>query len=269
MTLQSQKNLLTIQLMFNTLVDRISEYESVVLGFSGGVDSSLVACALKAARIPYVCATVQTPLQSKRELAQSAFFCEEYDLCHKVIELDVLEVDKVRENSKDRCYYCKREIFSRLCKLSEELGYKTVIDGSNADDLKEYRPGLKAKDELGVRSPLAELGITKAQIRQISKEQGLPTWDTPSNPCLATRVPYNEPIRQHVLISVEKAEDILHKVGAGNIRVRAHGDIARIEADDVDMVYKLLDESTRKAIKECGFKFVTLDLDGYKRGSFD
>lgn len=255
--------------MFNQLINKISEYKSAVLGFSGGVDSSLMAYALKSANMPYICATVQTPLQSKSEIVQSAFFCSEYGIKHEIICLDVLKMKDVKTNSKDRCYYCKKNIFGALFKLAKDLGYETVMDGSNADDLKEYRPGLKAKDELGVISPLAELGLGKKEIRSISKDLGLKTWNMPSSPCLATRIPYGTALNIDVLSAVEKAEELLVAKGMGNVRVRVHGDIARIEAQDKDKAYSILSPEVLNSVKDCGFKYVCLDMDGYKRGCFD
>lgn len=255
--------------MFNQLINKISEYKSAVLGFSGGVDSSLMAYALKSAKVPYVCATVQTPLQSKSEIVQSAFFCREYGIKQQIICLDVLNVKEVKANSRERCYYCKKNIFGALFKLAKDLGYEAVMDGSNADDLKEYRPGLKAKDELGVISPLAELGLGKKEIRCISKELGLKTWNMPSSPCLATRIPYGTDLNIDVLAAVEKAEELLAAKGIGNVRVRAHGDIARIEAQDMDKAYGILSSEVLNSVKGCGFKYICLDMDGYKRGCFD
>lgn len=255
--------------MFNELVERLREYDSAVLGFSGGVDSSLVAYALKTAGIPFTCVTVHTPLQTESELAQSAFFCEKYEIDHVDVMLNVLDISQVRSNSRDRCYYCKKAIFGFIKEVAKDIGYGTVLDGSNADDLREYRPGLKAKDELGVESPLAELNFTKAHVRAMSKEQGLPTWDMPSSPCLATRVPYDMPLNTKVIRAVGQAEKILLDMGAGNIRVRAHGDVARIEAEDRDKLYRLFDERAVKAVKDCGFQFVCIDMDGYKRGCYD
>lgn len=269
MTLQLLRNLLTIQQMFNKLTKRLSEYKSVVLGFSGGVDSSLLAYALKSCGVPYVCATVQTPLQSQREIAQSAFFCKQYGITHKIINVDVLANDKVMANPEDRCYYCKKEIFGTLLGYANELGFVTVMDGTNADDLKEYRPGLKAKDELGIVSPLSELGITKMQIRQMAREQGLSVWDMPSSPCLATRIPYGTELDNRVLRAVEAGENVLANAGLQGVRLRAHGEIARIEAKNIKEAFDIIDDDIINDIKACGFKFVCLDLDGYKKGSFD
>lgn len=255
--------------MFNDLVKCLNEYESVVLGFSGGVDSSLVAFALKSASVPYVCVTVQTPLQKRSEIAQSAFFCTEYGINHKIIQIDVLEDDDINCNSKDRCYFCKSRIFGELFKMAKGLGYKNVIDGSNVDDLGEYRPGRRALMELGVKSPLIDCGFKKDDIRKVSKDVGLSTYDMISSPCLATRIPYGDPLNTMSLEKAEKAEAVLLSIGIEDLRVRVHKNLARIEVKDLDKAYSLIGQKEIDRIKELGFEFVTLDLSGYKKGSFD
>ena len=246
---------------------------SLAVGFSGGVDSTfLLTVAHEVLGDRAIAVTATAPFIPQRELAEAKAYCQERGIRQILCPVDALALDAFRNNRPDRCYHCKREIFSAIRKIAQEQGVEYLAEGSNMDDLGDYRPGLKAVGELGVTSPLREAQLTKAEIRELSKAMGLPTWDKPSYACLASRFVYGEEITAEKLAMVERAEDVLIRLGFREERVRLHGDLARIEVPETD-IPRLAAEEVRKKIDEefqrIGFRFVTLDLKGYRTGSMN
>ena len=251
----------------------LNELGSAAVAFSAGVDSTFL---LKEAQDilgdNVIAITAKLSAFPQRELNEAGSFCEEQGIGHITVDIDCMSIDEFRDNPTDRCYYCKRAIFSEIIREAEKAGIRNVIEGSNMDDMGDYRPGLKAISELGVKSPLKEAGLYKRDIRALSKELGLPTWSKPSLACLATRIPYNEEITEEKLHMVDLAEQKLIDMGFDQVRVRAHGDIARIEIERANF-RKILEPGTAETIntylQEIGFRYVSLDLGGYVMGSMN
>ena len=216
--------------------------------------------------------TANSPTYPSQELAKAIEVAKSFSVRHRIIETKELENPDFIANSPARCYHCKLELFHGLKQIAEEEGIRNVVDGSNYDDLKDYRPGVRAAAELGVRHPLQEAQLTKDEIRVLSKEMGLPTWDKPSLACLASRFPYGTPITKQSLLVVEEAEAFLHSLGIGQLRLRHYDKTARIEVEPREM-HLLLDEPNRQRIvarlKELGYLYITLDLAGYRSGSMN
>ncbi len=251
----------------------IADYGSLAAGFSGGVDSSfLITVGHEVLGDKLIAVTGADASIPERELNAAKAFCEERGIRQILCPVDPLKEESFRNNSPDRCYFCKHGIFSEIKKIAEENGIEYVAEGSNMDDLGDYRPGLKAVDELGVKSPLREAGMYKNDIREISKAMGLPTWSKPAYACLASRFVYGEQITEEKLHMIDRAEQFLIGLGFYEERVRMHGDLARIEvaADDIP---RLASEEVRNKIYEefrnIGFLFVTLDMKGYRTGSMN
>ena len=247
-------------------------YGSAAIAFSGGVDSTFL---LKVAhdelgeKVSAVSAV--SILSPKRETEAAAAFCKKEGIRLVTIQIDPLKIPGFRNNPENRCYICKKEIFSKIRSLSLENGIFTVCDGSNADDTGDYRPGMKALAELGIKSPLLECGFTKSEIRELSKEIGLPSWNKPSAACLASRFVYGEEITAEKLQMVENAEDFLSELGFWQKRVRIHADnLARIEVMPEDFE-KILNakEKINNYFRSLGFKYVTLDIQGFRSGSMN
>ncbi len=242
------------------------------MAFSGGVDSTLLLAVardtLGSERV--VALTAATQLVPRREQGEAREMAEHLGVRHVVLHEDVLQLENVATNPRDRCYHCKHHIFSLFRGKLAELGFTHLVDGTNRDDLGEDRPGLKALEELGVLSPLAECGLGKQEVRSLSRQLGLPTAERPSFACLASRIPFGTPLTADNLARVERCEDFLQSLELGNFRVRCHDNLARIELDPDDFP-RLLDQAWRSALverlKEFGFTYVTLDLQGFRSGS--
>jgi uncharacterized protein len=248
--------------------------DNVMVAFSGGVDSSLL---LKMAvmyaggqEIKVYAVTADTELHALQDIQIAKQIAEELGAVHIVLKLRELEQAGIRNNPIDRCYRCKKYLFGRIKEKAEELEAFTVLEGTNADDMLAYRPGIKAVEELGIKSPLREAGFTKEEVRRLAKEYGISTADRPSAPCLATRFPYGEALEKEKLIRVEQGEQFLHSMGFYNVRLRAHGDIARLEVDEKDME-KLLENKKGiiNYLKALGWQYITMDLEGFRSGSMD
>jgi uncharacterized protein len=249
-------------------------YGRVAIGFSGGVDSTLLLrVALDVLGAENVLAVIaDTPSMPRKEFAEALQLAEGMGAVCAVIHPDELGDPRYAANPADRCYFCKKHLFQGIADLAAARGFAAVLDGNNADDAGDYRPGRRAAQELRVKSPLMEAGLTKAEIRALSARFGLPTADKPAMACLASRIPYGTPVTADVLGQVERAEAVLREAGFAQCRVRHHGEVARIEVA-VGELPRLLDGAVRETlvrrIKEAGYRYVTLDLQGYRTGSLN
>ena len=250
----------------------LREIGSAAVAFSSGVDSTfLLRAAHEELGDKAVAVTVRSQLIPRHELDEAAAFCRQEGIRHEIIDFDALLAPAVIANPPDRCYHCKKEVFGLILAFARGAGLAAVLEGSNLDDDGDYRPGRRAIRELGVRSPLHEAGLTKEEIRVLSREMGLPTWSKPSFACLASRFPYGERLTVAALERVERAERWLREeLGLTQLRVRSHGDLARIEVppDDIPRLAARAAEIAA-AFKGLGFAYVTLDLQGYRTGSLN
>jgi len=249
----------------------LKSLDSVLIAFSGGVDSSFLAkVAYDVLGDNAIAVTADSSLYTEVEEAKEV--AEEIGIKHEVFSTEELDISEFSSNPPDRCYYCKKELFSKLWKIAEEKGLKHVIDGTNYDDLGDYRPGMKATAELNVLSPLKETKLTKSEIRELSKKFGLKTWNKPSMACLASRFPYGTAITNEKLSVVGEAEKFLRELGIRQLRVRHHKDIARIEVLPEDMNIFLQNGIREKVVekfKQLGYTYIALDLGGYRTGSMN
>jgi uncharacterized protein len=214
--------------------------------------------------------TIRTPYIPGVEINESVEFAKIHGINHRIIDLSFPE--SIRNNPVDRCYKCKKRLFTELLSFASENGYRYIIDGTNADDTSVYRPGLKALQELNVRSPLREAGLTKNEIREILREEGLSVWNKPAMACMLTRIPYDTMVDEEMLKMIEQAENFISGKGFPGVRVRIHGDLARIECRPEDLEKMLQNpdkELIIKNLKKIGFRYVSLDLEGYRSGSSD
>ena len=243
----------------------------LAIAFSGGVDSTyLLHEAVKAGKEKVTALIMKTPSVPERELDEAVTFCKSRGISFFVLPADPFSAAGFRENGRDRCYICKHFLFSALLEKAKEEGIPFVADGTNADDRKEFRPGLRALKELDIRSPLAEAGLTKKEIRELSEKEGLPTWNKPSFSCLATRFPYGEELTVEKLRKTEAAENLLAELGFTQRRVRVHGNLARIEVlpAEIPLLLERRDMISSR-LEELGFLYTTVDLKGFRSGSMD
>lgn len=255
------------------LIEILKKYDGAVLAFSGGSDSSMLVYALKKSGVRFKCVTFDTALYPPYQLEDSKKLAKDLGFLHQIIQIDQLAIKGLRQNPLDRCYICKKEMFSRLFSVDILDNFNFVLDGSNADDVNYFRPGRRAAKELGVKSPLEEAGFTKNDVRQFLKNENSQLWNKPSLACYFSRFPYDVEINEGMIAMVSRSEEALHGHGLLSARVRYHFSVARVETDDADFIKLTENKELRtkavKILKENGFQYITLDLEGYRTGSMD
>jgi len=263
---------MNIQDKFKKLESIIRDQKKVAVAFSGGVDSTFLS------KVSYdilgensIAITIVSPMNSESEMSDAKEFANQIGIPHALIIDEEIE-EEVLDNPVNRCYFCKKSEFSKIAEKAVELGFNTVFDGSNMDDLSDYRPGMKALQELNIMSPLKEAGLTKAEIRELSRQLGLKSWDKPALACLASRIPYGERITNEKLTKIDKSEAYIRSLGFKQFRVRTHSDIARIEIaqNELPAIFEpKLMEKISKTLKSYGYLYVALELEGYSIGSMN
>lgn len=249
----------------------IARWPSAVVAYSGGVDSALVALA--AHRVlgdRMVAVTAHSASIPPRERDAAAEVARTAGFPHRAIATDELANPAYAANPADRCYFCKDELYTKLAAIVAETGFTAVLDGFNADDVRDYRPGQRAAREHQTASPLAEAGLGKAAVRALAKSLGLPVWDKPAAPCLSSRIPYGTPVTAEALEKIDHAEQVMHALGFTAARVRHHGDLARVEVPPAELEYAFQQRAALvSGLKDAGYLFVALDLEGYRMGSLN
>jgi uncharacterized protein len=255
------------------LIEIISGYEALVVCFSGGIDSTfLLAVAQQTLESKVMAVTAVSPLIPPEEIALAKQFAATHGIDHHLLESSILEQTAFAANTPERCYHCKKQILEQIAEIAVRKGFDRIAHGANHDDLEDYRPGMRAAQENNVLAPLIEVGLKKQEIRHLARQMGLENWNQPSQPCLATRIPYGDAITLDAIGMVTRAEGVLKDSGLPTCRVRVHGKLARIEVapDYIDAVAAApLRRKLTAAFKELGFDFVALDLEGYVAGSMN
>lgn len=274
MDLQTQTSLAIppeIEKKYHDLVEWLRPLEAVVVAYSGGVDSSLLAVVAHQTLAPHMLAvTIRSQVETVGIMEMAQQIAAQFGFPHQIIDYNKLQDEAYVENSPNRCYVCKSVDLGIISELAAKAGIRHVIMGANIDDLGDYRPGLRAAKELGVRSPMAELGITKKEVRAISKALGLPNWNRPSSPCLASRIPYGNKVTREKLEQVAAGEAYLRALNFDVVRVRNNGPLARIEVPLAQLERLVsLRETVVAYFKQIGFQYVTLDLEGFRSGSLN
>lgn len=270
---ENNKNKFILEEKIKKLESILKNMGSVVIAFSGGADSSLllkIAVAILGNNV--IAVTKRSPLFPKKELSDAKKIAKGFNCRHIFINFNELDIEEFRNNPKNRCYICKKNLFLKLITIKDKYKFNCVADGTNYNDFHTFRPGLKALTELKIKSPFLECRITKEDIRRYSKILNIKTWNKPSFSCLAARIPYNEEISILKLHKIEKAEECLSNLGFSQVRVRYHYPIARIEVEKSEFTKTTEDRVREEIIKEfkkIGFKYITIDLEGYRSGSMD
>ena len=255
------------------LRELVSSFDSLIIAFSGGVDSAYLAWVATQVLGPAaLCVTADSPSYPDRHRRLALRVAEQFGFRHEIVHTRELERSDYSSNPTNRCYYCKHELYSLLSGLARAREFDAIADGSNADDRGDYRPGRQAAREFGVRSPLDDVGLTKTEIRELSHRAGLPTWDEPASACLSSRIPYHSEVTDAKLRMIERAEDVLHDLGFRVCRVRHHDQLARLEIG-LDELPRALEPAVRDRLlaelKAIGYAHVTIDLQGYRMGSLN
>lgn len=271
MALQTETQ--TTQQKMDALKSILADMGSVIVAYSGGVDSAFLAAAANdALGRGALAVTAKSPSLAPAELKEAVELAERLGLNHRIVETHEVEREDYAANNPNRCFFCKDELYTYLSAYAREEGYEHIANGTNTDDLGDFRPGLNAAKQYGVRSPMVEADLSKADIRELSKDMDLPTWDKPAQACLSSRIPYGSMVTVEALTRIAQAEEFLHGLGIRQLRVRHHDTIARIEVEPHDFL-TLTDEAVRERVvakfREIGYSYVTLDLQGFRSGSMN